>query len=105
VQGLPVAIPTPEAVVPAPWPTVEPVCQQPDAQPAPIQYKPQPAPAQPVIVHVNQVNTNQVAVAVGGRRGHGLMWWLFFGWYGWMLGYGWLWGRRKSGGSATIINR
>jgi len=31
-------------------------------------------------------------------RGRSFMWWVFFGWYAWMLGYGWIWGRAKRSG-------
>lgn len=57
-------------------------------------YPPQPAylpPPPPQQINVVQrVNVN---VGRGYRRRRGLVWWSCWGWYGWMFGYGWLWGR------------
>ena len=70
-------------------------------QPAPAPPTPQPVMQQPVInvsvaQAVAQTQTQQVIARGRGINGYaqrGLVWWLCIGWWAWMFGYGWLWGR------------
>ncbi len=112
------ALPSTPFPVAPPAPTPQSYRQQPGyAQPYPQQrpyrepYPQQPPygqaasygqpymPPQPVYV----TQQTAVAVNVGGNR-HGLLWWLVFGWWAWMFGYGWLWGRRGSKTKAVNMN-